>query len=400
MNNNLEQKNNFEVFDFGGQARTPIIEEQLFLNTRTPWIYWGIANLAPQELIKLYNSAPTHRACLYSKWLNVRGKGITLEDGDDQRLMMANSLGDTIYDIYYKCSLDFLLFGSFSLNVVWKNDRDNGFELYYIDTSKLRAERQDFHDKVNAYYYCADWTQPKKTGNVPRRISAFNPSNEEPSQIFFYRTHCPSYHYYSSPSYWAAATAIATETEIYNFWHTNIVNGLNPSLWVSLNSGIPDPDTRENIYQTLSSKYSGSNSAGKLFLTFAESKDQAPEVTAIQPNGSDKLFIEMNDAVQQSILTAHQSHPSLLGIQTPGKLDNSSDFAVAQDHYQHLVVEPLMQEIVSVFEKILMLRDKKPAHILVKPFEMISNRVSEAEIKSIDPSVVDTEIKTEDKITK
>ena len=56
------------VFEFGIPARVPIIEENLLINTRNPWVSYGITNLAPQELIRLYNSSPTHRACIQSKW--------------------------------------------------------------------------------------------------------------------------------------------------------------------------------------------------------------------------------------------------------------------------------------------------------------------------------------------
>ncbi len=59
-----------KVFDFA-PARVPIIEENLIINTRTPWVYYGVANLAPQELIRLYNTSPTHRAAANSKWYAV-----------------------------------------------------------------------------------------------------------------------------------------------------------------------------------------------------------------------------------------------------------------------------------------------------------------------------------------
>ena len=52
-----------KVFNFT-TAQVPIIEENLIINTRTPWVYYGIANMAPQELIRLYNSSPTHRAAV------------------------------------------------------------------------------------------------------------------------------------------------------------------------------------------------------------------------------------------------------------------------------------------------------------------------------------------------
>ena len=368
----MEEQNKedlFRVFNFA-VAQVPIIEEQIQLNTRTPWIFYGVANLAPQELIRLFNSSPTHRASVMSKWYGVRGESISLKGGDDKRLQMSNSKGDSIYDLWNKATLDFILYGAFAINTVWRKDRDLGFEMYSMDTSKIRAERADMDDHVNNYFYSSDWAYPKKF--VPRKIASFNIKNEEPSQIFYYTTHSPGNEYYATPTYWGGSTAIATEVEVYNWWHSNIINGLNPSLFVSLNSGVPSPDEREQIYQTLSAKYSSSNNPGKLMLTFANSKEEAPEITTISPNGSDKMWIEMNTAVQQAILTSHQiSSPELLGIQTPGQL-GTPDHLEAQDHFQHLVIKPIQEEIKKVFEKLLLLRDGEPADIEIKQFEMVT----------------------------
>ena len=367
-----EQSNNFlKVFEMA-QANVPIIEENLIINTRTPWVFYGPTNLAPQELIRLYNSSPTHRAAIMSKWFGVRGESISLKNGDDQRLLMANSIGESVYDIWQKATLDFILYGAVSLNIVWRKDRDQGFEIYYTDTSKLRAGRTDMHDRINDYYFSADWAFPKREPFVPRRLPAFNITSEEPSQIYYYTTHSVGNNYYATPTYWGAATAISTELEIYNWWFNSICNNLQPSLFVSINSGIPDPEQREDIYRTLTQKYGGSNSTSKLMLTFANSKEEAPEITQIATNGSDKMWIEMGASVQQAILTSHQiSSAELLGISTPGSL-GSRDHLEAQDHFNRLVVQPIQTEIKKVFEKLLNLRDGQPADIEIKQFNMVS----------------------------
>lgn len=366
----LQNGDILRVFDFA-TANVPIIEENLIINSRSPWVYYGVANLAPQELIRLYNSSPTHRASIQSKWYGTRGEDISLKSGENNRLVLTNSLGDPMFDLWSKCALDFILYGCFALNIVWRRDRSTGFEMYYMDVSKLRAEKSDALDRVNNYYYCADWRLPKRF--IPRKIAAFNPTNtEEQSQVFYYTTHSCGNDYYATPGYWGGATAISTEVEIYNWWFNNIVNNLQPSLFVSLNSGIPHPEEREAIYQTMTQKYGGSNNPGKLFLTFAESKEQAPEVTQITPNSSDKMWLEMASAVQQAILTSHQiSSPELLGIITPGGL-GTPDHLEAQDHFQHLVIKPIQTEIKHIFEKLLLLRDGVEAELVIKQFEMVT----------------------------
>lgn len=137
--NEDKKLNSVDVYNFA-TAKVPIIEENLIINTRSPWVYYGIVNLAPQELIRLYNSSPTHRACVQSKWYPTRGEKVEMKDGDNIRLEMMNSLGDDFFSIWSKACLDFILYGGFSLNIVWRRDRTKGFEMYYIDFSKLRAK--------------------------------------------------------------------------------------------------------------------------------------------------------------------------------------------------------------------------------------------------------------------
>lgn len=371
MNEEIKNSKDFlQVFDFA-TAKVPLIEVNLIINTRTPWVYYGVANLAPQELIRLYNTSPTHRAAITSKWYGTRGESISLKLADNHRLLMANSLGDGVYDIWDRACLDFILYGGFSINIVWRKDREMGFDMYYMDFSKLRAEKSDFHDRIHNFYYSSDWAFPKKF--VPRKLPAFDIQNEEPSQVFYYTTHSAGNNYYPTPSYWGSATAISTQIEIFNWHFNNIVNGLSPSLFVALNSGIPDPDQREEIYNTMVNKYAGSNVSGKLFLTFSDGKEQAPEITPIQHNGSDKLWVELNSMVQEAILTAHQiSSPELLGIMTPGKL-GTADHLEAQDHFQHLVIKPIQTEMKIVFEKLLTIRDAGvPTEMEIKQFEMVT----------------------------
>jgi len=389
----IDRENIIQAVDFS-TANVPIIEENLIINTRSPWVYYGIANMAPQELIRLYNSSPTHRASIQSKWYGVRGEDITLsEEIYNTRLVMVNSLGDSLFDLWSKCALDFILYGAFSINIVWRQDRDMGFEMYYMDCTKLRAEKSDLYDRVHHYYYSADWAYPKKF--IPRKLASFDILNEEPSQVFYHTTHSCGNNFYATPSYWGGATAVASEIEIYNWWYNNICNNLQPSLFVAINSGIPDPEQREQIFNNMTAKYGGSNNAGKLFLTFSDGKDQAPEVTQITPNSSDKMWIEMAAAVQQAILTSHQiSSPELLGIITPGGL-GTPDHLEAQDHFQHLVIKPIQTEIKKVFEKLLLLRDKRPAEIVVKQFDMVTvpdvAPVHE-NVNDVNKDVVDTQV--------
>jgi len=91
MTEDKKPSNPIDVFEFA-VAKVPIIEENLLINTRTPWVFYGPSNLAPQELIRLFNSSPTHRAALNSKWFGVRGESLSIKEGDNTRLLFEHCL--------------------------------------------------------------------------------------------------------------------------------------------------------------------------------------------------------------------------------------------------------------------------------------------------------------------
>ena len=129
---------------------------------------------------------------------------------------------------------------------------------------------------------------------------------------------------------------------------------------------------RQEIFEQITNKFSSSNQAGKLFLTFADGKEQEPTIFPISSNSSDKMWVELNQMVQETILTSHQiSSPELLGIQVPGSL-GSSEHLEAQDHFQNLVIKPAVTELREVFQRLLMLRDGKPSELVVTPFTMVT----------------------------
>lgn len=68
---------------------------------------------------------------------------------------MVNSLGDTLFDIWSEGKLfRFYTLWRIFVKYCLEEIREQGFEIYYMDYSKLR--KSDMYDKVHHYYYSAD----------------------------------------------------------------------------------------------------------------------------------------------------------------------------------------------------------------------------------------------------
>jgi len=348
------------------RAELPKFEEVV---NKKEWVYFGEDNLAPKHLVDYYNYSPTHHSCISSKRDGVIGNSLFSTDEDqDLRLISANPM-ESVYDVFKKCALDMVLFGCYSLNIIWKQDRELGIsEFYHIDVSKLRVGKADELDYVKDYFYSGDWSNLRKYPT--RKIPSFNPLNDEPSQIYYHKPYSPNTFYYAQPDYVAGITSINTEVEIGRFHLKNIQNSFHPSLWVNLNSGIPSTEERDSIFKHLTDRYSGSDNAGRLMVSFNEDAASQPEITQIDNNTNDTLFGTLNEMTVSNILTANRiTSGLLLGIKNGdngGLGSNKDELLVSYNHFLNTVVKPIQQQLLDGFQKVLFLRDQKTIELFIE----------------------------------
>ena len=282
------------------EASLPSFEEVV---SRKEHVLWGEKNDLPQEFIKKFEYSPLFRACLLSKKDGVCGKDMITENPEDQmRLYMVNPY-ESMYDVYKKVVVDYLLTGNFFLNVVWKEDRDLGIsEIYHIDASTVRLGKKDDYGRINEAYVSADWGKLRQYPAV--EYPMFNIDEERPSQIYHFSEYTPGSQYYGLPEWIGAWNSIILETETRNYWLNNIQNGLNPSLFISLNQGMGTEEERDQTYHQLKDMYEGSDRAGSLLVSWSDSRETAPEITPINPNGTDTAWTVVSEFIQQDILSA------------------------------------------------------------------------------------------------
>ena len=146
---------------------------------------------------------------------------------------------------------------------------------------------------------------------------------------------------------------IEVDIETDNFHANNLRNGLTPSLAITtfLNA---DPDQRMEIESMLRNQYAGTNNAGSLIYMDVDSPENAPKIEPIQSNGTDEYYMQLNDMVQQKILTAHRiTSPMILGIKTEGQLGGRAEVIDAYLLFTNTVLRPMQQTLVQCVEDML-----------------------------------------------
>jgi len=314
------------------------------------WIAYGDDNLWPQKMIELYQSSAMHNTAIHAKKDGVCGEGI-IAYGDT----IMNTMNETLNEVFAKATIDYLLYGGFALNTIWNKAGDRIAEIYHLPFDKIRSGKQDENDEVTHYYFSSNWANTRKY--KPIEYATYNPTDnrgDNASQIYYCFNYAPGNDVYPLPSYMGAVNDIELDSRISVFHNANISNGMSPGMFVNLPNGMASPEERQMIYKDLERAFSGAENAGKLFLSFSDGADRAPQVQTID-SANDDYYIVLEQRISSRILTSHRiSSPLLLGIKdASGFSNNAEEIEVAYGHFMGTVIEPIQEVLTKKFEYIL-----------------------------------------------
>lgn len=252
--------------------------------------------------------------------------------------------------IYYKISLDYLIFGGWSLQVLWNFNHDGITQLIPIDYSLVRCGLQDDYGNISLFYYSNDWN---KYNN--RKVEAYSPYSEDKvsddNQMFYYRRYNPGQEIYPKPYYYAGIKWISTDIQLESYYANLVKNNFVANTILSVNSFM-DEDKQKDFEKTLKRNFTGADNAGTLLVMYNESKDNAPTIEKFNNEEDDVKYRYISDKITENIAISHNLPTALLGVLVPGKLGNATELPTYEAIYDQYVVQPLKDEITSSYDKL------------------------------------------------
>ena len=165
--------------------------------------------------------------------------------------------------------------------------------------------------------------------------------------------------------------AAEIDTEIKNYHLNNLRNGYHSGTVFSMNNGVPSEEERDSIYRHLEERYTSTNNAGQVIVTFSDDKEHEPTITPFVNSATPDMFIQLNEMIQQTILTACRiSNPTLLGIKTVQGLGSKDEMVDAYEHFLATVVKPIQEKLIREFEKILFIQTGE-----IRRIEIVQNEL-------------------------
>jgi hypothetical protein len=338
------------------------------------YVQFGEDNLYPNQLLEKLNKSSKHNGIVLGKVNYIIGNGISYKDDSTKELVPNKN--ETINDLLKKFSTDIEIFGGVYIELHY-NALGNVGAVYHIPYHKVRT------NKDNTQYFIKDWTQSTRT--QPEIVAAYNPAVKEGKQILFYKEYRPGLETYSYPNYIGALNWIEVDIELSKYHLSTIKNGMFSSKLINFNEGKPSPEEQQVVETKFKKKFTGSENAGGIVLSFSDDPAKAPTVLDLSNTDLDKHFDILNKTTEQQIFAGHQiTSPILFGIKTEGQLGGRSEMRDAYEIFKNTYVNDKQRSLETLFTEISTLFGVE-GEMVIAPIEPIAFEFSEATIKEFAP---------------
>lgn len=364
--NNIElKKNNLAFAALNPYITTNTVENVEKEVSGKDFVAWGNDNRYPNYLFSLYEECTTLQSIINGTSDFSCGNDIKCNVQSFSKVVNKND--ETIGDIVQRIVSDYLIFGGFSIQVI-RNANGDISELYWIDFTKIRSDK-----KNEVFFYSDEWD--KSYGRVKYIIyPKFNENDSNPTSIFYYKGN-KTRGTYPVPLYNAAITSCELEKKINEFHLNEISNNFLTSKIINFNSGIPDDDLKNEIERNINEKFSGSENAGRLLISFNANKDSETTITDIPMDDFADRYEALHKRSREQIFTAFRATPNLFGLMTETTGFNEQEFFEAFKLYNRTAVKPIQKVIVDAFDKIFGVEGS----ITITPFNLEDNSEQEVE---------------------
>lgn len=299
------------------------------------YVSWGANNKFPQDLYEMYQNSAILQSVINGTADYVFGAGVI------SAFEVVNDKYETLEDIIKKCVFDYLIFGGFAVQLMYKGGKVEA--MYWLDFQKCR--RSEDEKKV---YYSDDWGKYAKKA---LEYKSWVPGTDKGTCIYYYKGH-KTRGIYPVPMYIGALKSVKISTEISNFHLNNIVKGFASNAIISFNNGEPDEDTKARIERDIKEKFCGTDNAGSFLLLFNDSKENAAEIAKIQDDKFDLKYDALAKSVKEDIFIAFRATPTLFGLPNENNGFSKQEYLESFELYNQTVVTPIQKDFERAFRSI------------------------------------------------
>ena len=332
------------------------------------YVLFGEDNLYPNQLLQKFNKSSKHNAIVLGKVNYITGNGFEQTFEPNKK--------ESLNDLLKKCTIDIEVFGGCYIEIQYNKLGEVG-AAYHVPYQKVRSS------KDNTQYFVKDWTTSSRS--QPEIISAYNPNVKDGKQIIYYKEYRPGLEVYTYPGYIGALNWIETDIEVSKYHLSTVKNGMFSSKLINFNQGVPSPEEQQVVETKFKKKFTGSENAGGIVITFNDDPAKAPTVLDLSNTDLDKHFDLLSKTIQQEIFTGHQvTSPMLFGNRVEGQLGGRSEMRDSYEIFKNTYINDKQRALEQLFTELAGLFGLN-YEMKIVPVEPIGFEFSEATIKEVAP---------------
>ena len=339
-----QKSNTFEFGVFNLAIPEHVEEPQDLSKVRTKFIPFGTNNLFPQYLAELKRKSSTHRSVLAQKAVFTSGaKFVTNNETVKEYIKDVNADGESLRDVFKKLADDYYTFGNAYLEGVLY---EGGVNLYHIDATTVRMSK----NKKEVYVH-PDWAK-YNTMKDKLSIIPIYPQVKGNRFVVQFKDYEPTFQFYGLPDYIAALEHIAVDYEIGKWNHTKFKNGFQPSAIIEINGDMGEEEAKKLVREA-QKKFVGDGNNGKIMF-IVKNGDASQANVQIIKDDQEGSWIDLQRITDQNIVTAHRWQPSLSGLVSSGKMNNTgSEIRIAYDLAMTTVIKDTSDLLLNGLRNVL-----------------------------------------------
>lgn len=367
----------FQYIDNKHMLTFKALPKLTFSEDNKGYIKYGKDNLYPQELVRLFNEHPEHRAIVNRKARYIWGKGLKAVNEVDKikvdTFIDNFNRKETLNQTGKKVSLNTELFNGVYVEVI-TNLQGQPIEMYFLNSANCRISECE-----TKLYFCKNWNKNTQSKDI-KCINKFE--NNGTAGTFFidfkYYTASASKleSVYPIAQYQSIVNDINTDVDISTFNKNYVASGFSVNKIINFFNGQPSDEMVHSIERTFKGTYTGENGES-LMITHSDRDDKAPEVVDVSVEDLAEKFAFTSKRAMKKIFAGHEMAPELFNIKFDESfLSGSPDLLILQELFVKGYIEPRQTDLLEFLSYLSFLKTGEYLEMMFEPISLIGADLS------------------------
>src|SRR6056300_1131412 len=355
MSEELKQyRKSLRVINMANVDSQPVIKEVKGYNNE-PFVMYGEKNDYYDRVIESYLGSPTNSRCINGICDMIYGRGLDATNSEERqkdfmemkRLFNPHEVKKVIGDLKK--------LGQGTAQVIYNKSKTKILRFVHTPTECWRAGKADSTGTITKYYYHPKWKEYRSTDKLKNLPTFGHGSKDDQIELYIFRPYRSGFYYYSPVDYHGCLPYCDLEEEVAEYHISNIQNGLQPSMLINFNNGVPPEEIQEEMERKITDKFAGASNSGRFILAFNDDIDTSATIEPIHLPDAHAQYQFLADEAREKIMLGHGVvSPILLGIKdNTGFGNNAEELRTSSVLMDNIVIRPFQTLLINSFNELL-----------------------------------------------